>query len=559
MTGAHYDVVVIGAGAGGGAVAWALSRHGIKVLLLDAGAEYDPARDYQLHRVDWEQQQFPTKPLKHPGRHVIAPLQALDARWEGLKSWSHLLARPDGKGHRVAYAYHHERAIGGSTVHFTGEAHRMHPAAMAMHTRFGAAADWPFDYAALEPYYTVAERIVGVAGPGADTLRPRSKPYPLPAHPHSYASQRVGTGLRKLNLSWVPNPLAVTSRPYDGRPGCNYCGQCTRGCPRTDKGTVDVTFIRKARASGHCTIRPHCQVTHLSAGADDRVTEVTYADADMRLHKVRGRIVVVAAGAVETPRLLLACAQARAAQGLANESGLVGRHFMETLSWASSALHPEALGSHRGLPSDGICWDYNAPDAIPDVIGGCRFTLNMAEASLTGPINYARRVVTGWGRAHKQAMRAQFGHVLSIGAVGESLPSPGSFVDLDPSQKDHLGMPVARIHSRLDEMELKRLQFMADKTRQMLAACGAGEIFEESGTYDTFSSTHVFGTCRMGTDPARSVVDGWCRSHRWRNLFIVDASVFPSSGGGESPSLTIEALAIRSADKMRALLMRRDL
>jgi choline dehydrogenase-like flavoprotein len=232
---------------------------------------------------------------------------------------------------------------------------------------------------------------------------------------------------------------------------------------------------------------------------------------------------------------------------------------METLSWTSSGLHAGPLGSHRGLPVDSICWDFNAPDAVPNVIGGCRFAPGMAEADLVGPINYATRVVGGWGKSHKQALRRTFGNVLSVGAIGENLPNDGSYVDLDPQARDDHGLPLARIHSLLPERELLRLEFMARKSREILKASGVKQIFEEYGTYDIFSSTHVFGTCRMGLNPSASVVDPYGRSHRWRNLFISDASVFPSSGGGEAPSLTIEALALRSAEHLVGLLKRREL
>ncbi|MDH3527791.1 MAG: GMC family oxidoreductase, partial [Gammaproteobacteria bacterium] len=256
------------------------------------------------------------------------------------------------------------------------------------------------------------------------------------------------------------------------------------------------------------------------------------------------------------PRLLLASKSTHTPDGLANESGQIGRHFMETLFWNSSGLHPERLASYRGLPSDSICWDFNAPDTIPGVVGGCRFSNSVAEADLVGPINYAKRVVGGWGRSHKENMRAAFGRVLTVGAIGESLPNSRSYIDLDPDETDALGMPLARIHSYLDDRELKRLAFMAKTAREILEASGVKELVEEYGTYDYFSSTHVFGTCRMGRDPEDSVVDAYCRSHRWRNLFIVDASVFPSSGGGESPSLTIEALALRTAKYMGELASR---
>ncbi|MDZ7734865.1 MAG: GMC family oxidoreductase N-terminal domain-containing protein [Gammaproteobacteria bacterium] len=250
------------------------------------------------------------------------------------------------------------------------------------------------------------------------------------------------------------------SRPYADRPGCNYCNNCGRGCPRADKGSVDVTFIHQALRTGNCTIRTRASVLAIETSDNDRVGAVLYRDVDNNEVRVRARAIVVACGAVETPRLLLNSADRHAQNGLANESGQVGRNFMETIFWRSSALHPEPLGSHRGIPADGICWDYNKPDAIDDVIGGCRFNTSTGEVGLVGPINYARRIVGGWGRQHKQRMREMFGRVIAVGAVGESLPNADSRIDLDPEARDEHGISRARIHSHLDDMALRRLSFM---------------------------------------------------------------------------------------------------
>lgn len=551
------DVIIIGAGAGGAACAWALASAGVRVRVLESGPWYDPADENRLHLNDWEQHTFPDD-AAHTLPYRVAALQTLQPGHDHLRSWSHVFG-PLTQDTRRALKYHHVRGVGGSTLHFSGEAHRLHPQAMRMASSFGVAADWPISYAELEPFYAVAEHLVGVAGPAQDPHRPRSRAYPLPAHPHSYASQVLGAACSRLGMSWTPNPLAILSQPWNGRPGCNYCGQCARGCPRRDKGSADITFIRQAQATGLCTVSALSHVTTLSAGADDRVTEVHWVDAQGNAQSARPRVLVLACGAVQTPRLLLSSTHPTATAGIANESGQVGRHFMETLTWSSSALHPQPLGSHRGVPTDGICWDFNAPDAVPGVPGGVRFSVGMAESDLTGPINYARRVATGWGRAHRASMRSSFGHVLTIGAIGEFLPNDGSYIDLDPNARDSHGIPVARIHSRVDEPERRRLTFMAQRCRAILQAAGTDKPFEEFGTYDSFNATHVFGTCRMGVDPATSVVNKDCRSHRWRNLFVVDASVFPSSGGGESPSLTIEALAIRAGQHIQQRLARKEL
>ncbi|MCP5370626.1 MAG: GMC family oxidoreductase [Hyphomicrobiales bacterium] len=548
-TAEQFDAVVVGSGPGGAAAAWALAEAGARVLVLEAGPRYDPFADYRLERPDWEARRFPEK-VPTRGRQSFAPLQELDPAWRDLRSWN-LHRGPMVAGpRRAAWAYHHVVGVGGSTLHFAAEAHRLHPDAMRMRDRFGVAADWPLTYAELEPFYETAERIVGVAGPaisgpGADA-RPRRRPLPLPAHPLSHASRHLARGFAALGMGWQANTQAALSRDYDGRPACNYCAGCGRGCPRTDKGSADVTFVAKAEDSGRCVLRPGTRVLRLEAGLGDRVAQLLVAGPDGRVARLAARSVVLACGAVETPRLLLLSAGNRAPHGLGNESGQVGRNFMETLFWTSSALHPDNLGSHRGLPSDIISWHHNAPDAVPGTVGGCRFSAGVAEADLVGPMAYAQRVVGGWGRAHHRRMAETFGRVLTVGAIGESLPNDGTYVDLDPRAHDDLGAPKARIHARLDGGDLVRLRFMARTARDVLAAAGCDDPFEEYGAYDAFSATHVFGTCRMGDDPRDSVVDASGRSHRWENLYIADASVFPSSGGGESPSLTIEALAIRT-------------
>jgi choline dehydrogenase-like flavoprotein len=538
-----WDVVVVGAGAGGAAAAWALGQQGMKVLVLDAGPHFDPLADYPQTSPDWDLRDFPQKPGSQASIS-FAPGQPLAGDEPLLKSWSRG-GGPLNLGRlRWMDSYEHVRGIGGTTLHFTGESHRMHPDAMRMRSRFGVAADWPVDYGALEPYYVQAENLIGVAGPAQQGSRWRSQPFPLPPHPLSWAAQTVGRGATVLGLGWQANSRAALSIPWRGRAPCNYCGACQKGCPRGDKGSADVTFIAAAVAAGRCTVRPDSPVVSIEKGKEDRVAAVLVGRRGGALERIAAPRFVLAAGAVETPRLLLASGN------LANESGQVGRNFMETVSTLVGALHPQPQHGRRGLPADAICWDYNAPDAIPGVVGGCRFYHASAEAGLVGLANFAVRAVPGWGRAHAAAMRRQYGHALYVGAIGESLSHPASRVDLDPQKHDRFGMPLARIAAWLAAEDIARLRFMASKSRELLAAGGADDVFEAYSSWDRFSASHVFGTCRMGADAGASVVNPDGRSHRWRNLWITDASVFPSSGGGEAPSLTIQALALRTAQRM---------
>jgi choline dehydrogenase-like flavoprotein len=537
-----WEVIVVGAGAGGAAAAYGLCRRGRSVLLLDAGPRFDPSTDYPLTEADWDIREFPQKPGS-TGKVTFAPGQALGSE-PLLASGSRGLGPVANGRTRLMDSYQHVRGIGGSTLHFTGESHRLHPAAMKMKTRFDVAADWPLDYAALEPYYIEAEELIGVAGPATQGARWRSRGFPLPPHPLSYASQTLSKGAKALGLDWQPNSRAALSLPWNGRTPCNYCGGCNKGCPRGDKGSADVTFIAAALATGRCTVRADCPVIRIEAGSDDHVTAVLVGLPDGSIERIAGRHVVLACGAIETPRLLLA------SDGLANESGEVGQNFMDTLSVTVGALHPDSQHGRRGLPSDAISWDFNAPDAIPGVIGGCRLYSASGENELGGLAAFALRAVPGWGRAHAQSVRRLWGHGLHVGAIGERLPNRDSRVDLDPEARDRFAVPLARIASVLSEADIVRLRFMVTKSHELLAASGAERIYESYSSWDWFTATHVFGTCRMGDDPANSVVDAFGRSHRWRNLWIADASVFPSSGGGEAPSLTIHALALRTAERI---------
>ncbi len=540
-------MVVIGTGAGGSAVAWTLASSGVRVLALEAGPAYSPESDYLLDKPHWEKQRFPYKPNSQ-GNYRFAQMQKLEERWSMLRSWNIISGQNNQGEYRIPSraGYHHLQGVGGSTLRFTGEAHRLHPESMQMQSNYGVAADWPLSYSDLEPFYQEAETVVGVAGPAENSPRWRSQPYPLPAHGLSKAATLIKKTGADNGFTWVENARAALSMNYDGRPACNYCANCNRGCPRRDKGSADVTFIHKALATDNLELRPGTRVLRIIPGTNNRIKSIDYINQNGDEKTLSCDILIMAAGAIETPRLLLASADKLTPNGVANESAQVGRNLMETLSWSSSGIANTPLNSFKGLPSDSICWDYNHPTSIPGTIGGCRFSLSMSEADLVGPINYAQRIVPGWGTGHKQALRKAFGQAVTIGAIGEFLPNDKTYVDLDPEEKDHFGIPLARIHSFLPKPELIRLKFMMNSCRKILHLAGISGLVEEYGTYDYFSSTHVFGGCRMGIDPKQSVVNGYGQSHTWKNLFITDASIFPSSGGGESPSLTIEALAIRT-------------
>lgn len=546
------DVVVVGSGAGGAAAAWRLTQKGARVLLLEAGPRFDPQVDYPLDQPGWERRGFPVKPGSQAAI-TYGDLGALNAADAELASWSTVAGRlVTGTQREASLAgYSHVQGLGGSTLHFVGEAHRLHPQSFTLYRDHGTGFDWPLSYADLEPYYVTCEAEIGVAGPADQGARWRSAAFPQRPHPLSPAARLLRDAGAAIGMPWQENSRAALSEPFDGRPNCNYCGNCSRGCPRGDKGSADVTFLRKAAATGLLTVRTGAQVTRLVAGRDGRITQLTYV-ADGVATTQETPVLVLAGGAVQTPRLLLASASADQPHGLANGSLQVGRNFLETLGWHSTGFAPGLHNSHQGLPEDAISWAFNAPDAVRGAVGGCRFGSAVQEMGFVGPIAYGSQIIDGFGAGFKAEMRARFGTAVTVGAIGATLADARSYVGLHPTGRDANGVPLPQINSVLTANSLSLLKFMRATAHRLLEAAGVTKIAEEGGAWDQFSATHVFGTCRMGADSATSVVNGEERSHDHLNLYIADGSIMPGSGGGEAPSLTIQALAVRMVDRMMA-------
>lgn len=545
------DVIVIGSGAGGGAAAWALTGHGLSVLLLEAGPRFDPARDYPLDQAGWERKGFPAPPGSR-GQVLYGDLGQLDPALSDLASFD--AAHPVRIGalrQPSASGYAHVMGVGGSTLHYVGEAHRLHPDSFSLRGRTGLGADWPLSYGEMEPFYTAAENLVGVAASGDGGPRWRSQGWPLPAHPPSPSARLLGRAAASLGWGWSVNPRAALSESRDGRPACNYCGQCSRGCPLGDKGSADVTFLAGAERTGLLDLRPNAMVTRLLRGPNARIVGVE-AVVEGRVQRFEAPEVILAGGAVQTPRLLLAFADAEEPQGMANGSGQVGRNFMETLSIMVAGLAPDLTLGQRGLPADAINWDFSAPDLVDGAAGGFRLGNATIEVGLAGPIAVATRLMPGHGRAFKASMRQGFGSALAVTALGAVIPDHRSFVALSPDQRDAHGLPLPVIHSVLTENSLLLLKRMAEAARSLLAAAGVPTPREQRSSWDRFTATHVFGTCRMGEDRQTSVTNAFGRCHDYENLWIADASLFPGSGGGESPALTISALALRQAAHLAA-------
>ncbi len=542
------DVCIIGSGAGGAVVAYALARAGFSVVVLEAGPRFTSSH-YHADKMEWEKHLYPflkQKNIKKKELYTYGVSEQLDPAYSHLRSRSISHGFYNNAKKRKRPYIQRVKGVGGTTLHYQGEAHRFSPHGFMSRSLYGVADDWPVSYKDLEPYYEKAEIVLGVSGANQNPFKPLRNPYPHPPHKLSCASKKVKAGFDRLGLHLWPNSLAINSRPYDGRPPCNYCNGCQHGCMMKSKGSMDVTFIPKAEATGNVEIRTNSVAREVTVDKNGKAEGVVYLDSKKKVRRQKARIVVISAGALESPRLLLNSKSFLFPDGLSNSSGLVGKNFMETIVCFVTALFSEQINAYKGLQIDSRAWDYNKPRENNSFSGGVVFGVSALD--LLGPLSYVNRLTSGWGIEHKDFMRKYFGHAINVFAIGEQMPYEENCIGIDPEVEDYYGIPVAKVTTRLHSDDLEMLSFMSKRCKEILEAAGAEEIVRELSSYDLSLISHISGTCRMGTNPNSSVLNSYCQSHDVNNLFVIDSSCFVTEGGGDSPSLTIHAIALRASE-----------
>lgn len=542
------DVCIIGSGAGGAVAAYALGKAGFSVVVLEAGRRFDPS-DYHTNENRWEKTSNPFVSSDDRARNYLytySSPQKLDLSYDYLRSKSKAHGVYNKGSRRRPPRIDRVKGVGGTTLRYQGEAHRFSPHCFKYKSRYGVAADWPITYKDLEPYYEKAENILGVAGSNNNPFKAHRGPYPLSHHPLSCASKRVKKGFDKLGLHLLPNSLNILSKPRNGRPACNYCNGCYLGCKLRSKGSMDVTFIKEAEAMANVEVRPGSVVREITVNRKGNVDGVIYMNSGREEFRLKAKIIVLSAGALESPRLLLNSVSLLFPDGLSNSSGLVGKYFMETLTCLVTALFEDQINSYKGLQIDSRAWDYNVQENINSFVGGVVFGVSALD--LLGPLSYARLLAPGVGHEHKNFMKKYFGHAVNVFAIGEQLPDRKNMITIDKDAVDYYRIPVAKVTTNLSGNDLEILSFMSKKCREIVNAAGAVDILREYSAYDLSIISHISGTCRMGDNPSKSVLNRYCQSHEINNLFVIDSSCFVTEGGGDSPSLTINAIALMASE-----------
>jgi choline dehydrogenase-like flavoprotein len=365
-------------------------------------------------------------------------------------------------------------------------------------------------------------------------------------------------GAAKLGLHASPAPMAILSQPHEGRAACIHCGFCMLfACEVGAKSSTLATMIPRAEATGRCEIRPDSTVFRIETSAAGLVTHVLYWDQERRERSQRARAVVLCANGAETARLLLLSTTSRFPHGLANGSGKVGKHLMfNGLSYVG-ALFDEPLNEYKSVEVTRIVHDFYDADPRRGFYGGGGIDARFGYFPILYGLGGLPPDAPQWGREYKRMLGEYFTRTMYLNGHTTSLPVETNSISLDPTVKDVFGRPALRVTYRDHPDDLATLRFLQARSRELLEAAGARRIWEYPVTESAIAA-HLLGTCRMGTDPATSVVDPFHRTHEVSNLFICDGSSFVTSGRGQ-PTMTIQALAFRAAEHIAGFARRGEI
>ncbi len=521
------DVLIIGAGASGAAMAWSLAETRMRIVCLEQGGWMNPA-EYPTTRSGWELERF-----------------------EGAYTLS-----PNARGRREDYPVNDDdspikvsnfNAVGGGTILYAAHFPRLHPSDFRVKTLDGVADDWPIDYATLEPFYDLNARMMGVAGLAGDPAYPPKEP-PLPPVPLGKLGETLGRGFNRLGWHWWPSDSAIATRDYEGRAACINLGPCITGCAQGAKGSTDVTYWPVARREG-VELRTHCRVREITVNEEGLASGARYVDGNGHEHHQRAEIVILACNGVGTPRLLLNSRSGRFPDGLANSSGLVGRNLMFHPYAMVTGLFDEPLEGYKGPTGCSIIsQEFYETDPARGFVRG--YSAEMLRGM--GPVSTALWGMSSnclpWGAEHHAAYDELWDRTAGMVAICEDLPEPHNRVTLDPDLVDADGIPAPKIQYQLSENSLRMLDHAVARGSEVLKTAGARETWSEAPLRP--AGWHLMGTARMGSDPRSSVVDPVGRAHDVKNLFIADGSVFVTSGG-VNPTHTLQAIALYIADHIK--------
>jgi choline dehydrogenase-like flavoprotein len=544
-----YDVCIIGSGAGGGMAAKVLAEAGAEVLLLEAGPMWNAARDSKM--MTW--------PYQSPRRGAATPDRAFGEFDACLGGWE-IDGEPYTTAPGTTFDWWRARMLGGRTNHWGRISLRFGPYDFKSHSRDGLGDDWPISYDDLKPYYDKVDTLVGLFGTTENLPNEPDGIFLPPPKPRCY-ELLVKHACDRLKITCIPSRLSILTRPLNGRAACHYCGQCGRDCVSRSNFTTPSVLLPPALATGKLTIQPNAMAREILVDDNATATAVSYVNKDdRREYQVRARVVVLAASACESARLLLNSKSTRFPNGLANSSGVVGRYLTDTTGLYVGGVIPKLAD---GVPhnEDGVggmhvympWWLDNSkldfPRGYHIEFGGGR---HQPSYGILGGIEKMNGV-GGYGKRLKEDYRKYYGSIVGFSGRGEMIPNADTYCEIDPTVVDAYGIPVLRFHFKFMDYEINQAKHMQTTFREIIDELGGTPLTpmptreQMYGLENGGRIIHEVGTTRMGDDPKTSVVDKYCRAHDVKNLFIADGGPFVTNAD-KNVTWTILALSMRTAE-----------
>ncbi|MFC3852773.1 GMC family oxidoreductase [Salinispirillum marinum] len=522
MNNVDYDYIVVGSGASGSAAAWRLTQNGFKVICLERGKEILPS-EYPSTRSDWEIK-------KRKDFNPVSAIRNLESDYPVDDSESPI-------------AICNYNAVGGSTILYSAHFPRFRPQDFKIQSSDGLYEDWPISYEDLKPYYEINEREMAVSGLVGDPMYPDIEEL-LPPVPIGITGERIGDAFNKKGWHWWPSYAAISTRSKNGRDQCINLGPCNTGCPQGAKSSVDRTYLSRAKANG-LELITECYVDSVIVN-NNSAKGVVYFDKLGKRHELYASNIILAASAIGTPRILLNSKNETGENGVANSSGLVGKNLM---------IHP--LGYVEGLFEEELDTDIGPQGCMIYSLEHYRkenrdFDLGYMMHVLrgTGPIETAMSALNRrklrFGEALEEDFFKFYKKQVSISIICDDLPQLNNSVELS-NDTDKFGTPGVKINYKVSENTLKMMKDGMSKAREILELSGAKKTYAYGPVRNT--GWHLMGTCKMGFDPSKSVVDPSGESHDVKGLFVVDSSCFVT-GSCVNPANTIQAVALYLTDKI---------
>jgi choline dehydrogenase-like flavoprotein len=450
--------------------------------------------------------------------------------------------------------------LGGRTNHWGRISLRYGPDDFRRRSLDGLGDDWPIGYDDLAPYYDRIDRLIGIFGSREGLPNDPDGIFMDPPEPRCW-EKMIKQGADRMGITCIPSRLSILTRALNGRSQCHYCGQCNRGCATRSNFSSPTVLLPPALDTGRLEIVDNAMAREVTVDGEGNARGVSYVDkSDGREYEVRARVVVLAASACETARLLLNSRSALFPDGLANNTGNVGRYLTDNTGTDVAGFIPRLVdnvphnedgvgGAHLFMPWWLDNRDLDFPRGYHIEIWGGR---GMPGYGFMGGI-HRLPPGGGYGAQLKEDYRRYWGSIIGFSGRGEMIPNEDSWCEIDPETVDQWGIPVLRFHFRWSDAEILQVRHMQETFRELIEELGGTPLGSMPSREQGYGITnggriiHELGVTRMGDDPATSVLNADCQAHDVDNLFVTDGGPFVTNGD-KNPTWTILALAMRTSE-----------